>query len=66
MNKSPQEVRNARNAELRSDMDEAVASGDLVIRQMTPAERKTSDAVKESRAADNTANKGKRRQKAYV
>jgi hypothetical protein len=41
---SLREKQDARNVKRKQDMDDAVASGNLVVRQMTPAERAESDA----------------------
>lgn len=62
MGLSQKEMQNARNAERRSEMNEAIADGKLVIRQMTPAERKDSDA----RKLQHIPTKGKGRQKQYA
>jgi len=38
------EIAAAKKAERQDEMDRAIASGKLVVRQMTPAERAASDA----------------------
>lgn len=56
---TPQQRRDARKAERQEQMDKDIAEGRLTVRQMTPAEKKKSDADK--KAGDEQRAKRKRR-----
>jgi hypothetical protein len=59
---SQKDIEAARKAERQKEMDQAIASGRLVVRQMTPEERAQSDArpAKKPPPGQSRARRGKR------
>ena len=59
---SQRDIEAAKKAERQKEMDSAIASGRLVVRQMTPEERAQSDArpTKTSPSGQSRARRGKR------
>ena len=59
---SQRDIEAAKKAERQKEMDNAIASGRLVVRQMTPEERAQSDARpgKPSPSGQSRARRGKR------
>lgn len=59
---SQRDIEAAKKAERQKEMDSAIASGRLVVRQMTPEERAQSDArpAKTTPSGKSRARRGKR------